>query len=160
MAPPRDGVNSWLIRRVHIGTPATVAPGSEVQVSVSLVEAHRGQVATAPPDPVPYMEKPVDIEWELRLEGASLAGEGSSHGQLRVNPKLASTRMSLGLVASQPLPEGVDVAVRFFLGPYEVGRARAFVPSSSGQPLQLRPGSPGALVVPDTLIESTASVLR
>jgi hypothetical protein len=151
-APPRAGAESWLVRRVHIGTPSQVDPGAELRLNVAAVEAEAGTVAGAPPGARAYNGAPLRVDWELEAQGAATPDGAPARGTLLLDPADARCETAMILrVASDP-GDGVDLALRFYAGGFEVGRARAFVPNRARPDAAARPGAPGALVVPDSVL--------
>ena len=156
-APPIEGATAFFTRRVHISAPTDVAAGDVFDVSVTLAEAEAGTLATAPADAPAWAGAPLDLEVELWLEeGFSVADPGDLHRQISVAADEAKTELAWRLQAAGPLAGGVDVTVRFFCSGYEVGRAKAFVPER-GAETEPRAGTPGAVVVPDTILERRSS---
>jgi len=151
-APPTDGAESWLIRRVHISTPTTTSAGAELRFTVTLKSAEPGTVATAPADATPYEGEPVPVEVELWLEEGFPADGQDLHRVVPVSPFVDVVEVEFVVMAPAPLAEGVDATVRFFVHGFEVGRARAFVPNRDREDVEPRPATPGAVVVPNTIL--------
>jgi hypothetical protein len=152
-APPTEGATSWFVRRVHVGAPTTTSPGAELRFTVTLTTADPASVATAPADATPYAGGPVPLEVELWLEEGWPADGQDLHRVISVGAADAETRVDFAVVAPRPLADGVDATVRFFVRGYEVGRARAFVINREAEDVQPRPSTPGAVVVPDTILD-------
>lgn len=150
-APPVDGAKSWFVRRVHVGAPLEVAAGDVFDVAVTLAIAAPGTIPTAPADAEPWAGAPVPLEVELWLEEGFAMAEGDLHRELSVPADETKTEMSWRVEAAGPLADGVDMTVRFFCAGYEVGRAKCFVQRKDAD-VEPRPGAPGALVVPDTIL--------
>jgi len=119
---------------------------------VTLSAAEPGSVATAPADAAPWSGAAVPMEVELWLEEAFAAEGTQLHSTLAVSPDEAKTEAQFELVAADPLADGVDVTVRFFVSGYEVGRARTFIQNRDLEAVEPRAGAPGAVVVPDTIL--------
>ncbi len=149
---PSDGASSWLVRRVHVGGPTTVAAGGALELTVTLSAADAATVANAPDDATPYAGGAVPVEVELWLEEAFPADGVELHQTLSVDPASESAEIAFAAVAADPLSDGVDVTVRFFVRGHEVGRARAFVPNRDRDDVEPRASAPGAVVVPDTIL--------
>lgn len=148
-APPAAGARTWLVRGVELSAPGSVAPGAAFAVAASLGDPPA--VSPAPKDHLPYDGLAVVVEIEAWLEEAFPAGGVDLHRSVRVDPS-RPTECGFELLAADPLPEGVAVAVRFFLGGYEVGRARCEVPAGDGS------GDPvvglGVVAIPDTILDA------
>lgn len=151
-APPREGASSWLLRRVHLSVPTSVRAGEEFGVQLTLARPGGGTVPGAPEDAVAYGGAAAAVDFEFWLEEALPLKEGDQAGQILLDPAEERAEVVVRLRASEPLNEGVDIVVRFFVGGYEVGRARAFVPDGDRDDVAPRPASPGALAVPDSVI--------
>lgn len=150
-APSPEGATSWLVRRAHLSVPTTVRPGEVFDVGLTLVEPGAGAVPGAPADATPW-EGEASVDWEMWLEEAFPAAEGATlSGAMTVGAD-ARPEVTARIRAADPLADGVDVMVRFFLAGYEVGRARAFVPNGARDDVEPRPAAPGALAVPDTIL--------
>ena len=154
-APPTEGASSWLVRRVNLGLPAQVGAGEPIELRLALVEAAPGSVATAPADAVAWSGPPISVEAELWLQEAWPAEGSESVFRIEVDPAAARVEAVVRLVAADPLSEGVDVAVRFYLAGYEVGRGRAFVPNRDRPEAEQLVGAPGAVVIPETILPAS-----
>ncbi len=151
-APPREGAKAWLRRRAHLSVPTSVAPGGEFDVQLTLAKPGGGAVPGVPEGAPVYEGAAVAVAYEFWLEEAFPADEAALAGTVSVDPAEERAEAGLSVRAAEPLGEGVDVLVRFFVGGYEVGRARAFVPNGSRDDVEPRPAAPGALAVPDSIV--------
>jgi hypothetical protein len=151
-APPTEGARSWLIRRVNLGLPSQIGAGEAIELRLTLALAAPGTVPSAPSIAVPWAGPPVAVEAELWLQEAWPAEGTEPVTRIEVDPAAAKVETLFRLVAAEPLSEGVDVAVRFYLAGYEVGRGRAFVPNRERPEADQPAGAPGALVIPDTIL--------
>lgn len=151
-APPTDGATSWLIRRAHVSAPTTTAAGEELRLTVTLKIADGGTVATAPAEAVAYAGEAVAVEVELWLEEGYPADGQDLHRVVSVSPAVDDVEVEFTVQVPSPLADGVDATVRFFVHGFEVGRARAFVPNRERDDVEPRPATPGAVVVPDTIL--------
>ncbi len=148
-APPREGAQAWLVRRVHLSVPTQVQPGQRFEVRLTASSAS-GPVPGAP-DEAPRFEGAGEVQYEFWLEEAFPLEGAAQTGTLAIAADGERSELAFSAVATDPLSEGVDVLVRFFLGGYEVGRARAFLPNAAADS-EPRPAAPGAIAIPDTLL--------
>ncbi len=148
-APPADGARTWLVRGVELVAPPSVAAGAEFNLAVRLGDAPAS--SPAPKGHAPYDGLAVDVELEAWLEEAYPARGSDLHRSIRVDPA-RPTECGFDLLAADPLPEGVVVAVRFFLKGYEVGRARCRVPAGDGAGEPQREA--GVVAIPDTILDA------
>jgi hypothetical protein len=148
-APPIEGARTWLVRGVELSTPASVAAGTAFVLAVTLGEPP--SQSPAPKNYAPYDGLPVEVEVEAWLEEAYPAGGADLHRGMRV-PAMGPSECGFELLAADPLPEGVGIAVRFFFKGYEVGRARCTVAVGDGS------GPPalaaGVIVIPDSILDA------
>jgi hypothetical protein len=151
-APPLDGASSYLVRRVHLGVPSQVAAGEAFDLQVTLAEAAPGSVPAAPAEAPPWTGDPVTVELELWLEEGYPADGAALQATLQVGAADPKTESIHRIVAAEPLSDGVDITVRFFVAGYEVGRGRTFVVNRDSSDAEPRPGAPGGLVIPDTIL--------
>ncbi|MCP4870790.1 MAG: hypothetical protein GY898_18970 [Proteobacteria bacterium] len=151
-APPTGGATSWLIRRAHVSAPTTTEAGAQLRLTVTLKAAEPGTVATAPADATLYAGGPVPLEVELWLEEGYPADGQDLHRTVPLGAEGEDLEVEFSVAVPSPLAEGVDATIRFFVHGYEVGRAKAFVPNRERDDVEPRPSTPGAVVVPDTIL--------
>ena len=151
-AASREGAESYLVRQVHLGVPTEVSPGEKLEVEVSIVPAAPGTVPNSPEGAPEYVGDPVEVLIELVADGAVVPDARLSAIPVELSAEGERLTRVFTVAADAELGAGVDISVHFFVGGYEVGRARAFVVNREADEGEVRPGTPGSVVVPDTIL--------
>jgi hypothetical protein len=129
--------------------PEEASPGDSVDVVLLLTSIDASDVDAVPGEAQPWTAGPVEVDYEVRIDGAASASGTEVSGRFSVDAE-GDVRVELPLMVAFSL-SGIELKVRFYAAGYEVGRARLFVPGrgNAGEGERL---SEGVLAIPDTIL--------
>ncbi len=150
-AAPVAGASAWLLRGVSAAHPEEASPGDSVDVALLLTSIDPSEVDVVPNDVQPWTAGPVEVDYEVHIDGAASASGVEIAGRFTVEAQ-GDLRVDLPLMVAFSL-SGIELKVRFYAAGYEVGRARLFVPGR-GQAGEGDGLGEGVLAIPDTILSA------